>query len=56
MEAATYPRPDLVRGAWVRAGGTRMDDQQHAFSGLLYTLDALEDRLLRTPDGPVLAP
>jgi hypothetical protein len=33
-----------------------MDDQQHAFSGLLYTLDALEDRLLRTPDGPVLAP
>lgn len=52
--AETYPRPDLVRGAWVRAGETRMDDQQHAFSGLLYTIDALEGRLLRTPDGPVL--
>ena len=56
QEAATYPRPDLVRGAWIRAGETRMDDQQHAFSGLLYTLDALEDRLQRTPYEPALAP
>ena len=55
-EAATYPRPDLVRGAWVRTGETRMDDQQHAFSGLLYTLDAIEGRVQRAPDEPVLAP
>jgi hypothetical protein len=31
-----------------------MDDQQHAFSGLLYTLDALEGRVRRTPEQPVL--
>lgn len=40
-EAASYPRADLARGAWFRAGETRMDDQQHAFSGLLYAIDAL---------------
>jgi hypothetical protein len=49
-QAGTYPRPDLVRGAWIRAGETRMDDQQHSFSGLLYTLDALEGRVQRVPD------
>jgi hypothetical protein len=30
-----------------------MDDQQHAFSGLLYTVDALDDRLHREPDAPM---
>lgn len=55
-EADSYPRSDLVRGAWIRSGETRMDDQQHAFSGLLYTLDALEGRLQRVPDRPVLSP
>ncbi len=49
-EAAGYPRPDLVRGAWVRGGDTRMDDQQHTISGLLYTLDALNGRTQREPD------
>jgi hypothetical protein len=56
QEAETYPRPEYVRGAWVRTGETRMDDQQHAFSGLIYTLDVLEGRLQRTPAEPVLPP
>lgn len=55
-EADSYPKPDLVRGAWIRGGETRMDDQQHAFSGLLFALDALEGRLQRVPDRPVLSP
>src|SRR6266508_3254003 len=41
LEAMSYPRPDLAQGAWFRAGETRMDNQQHAFSGLLYAADAL---------------
>lgn len=31
-----------ARGAWFTGGVTRMDDQQHAISGLLATADALE--------------
>jgi hypothetical protein len=34
-EAAAWPAPDLVEGAWFREDLTRMDDQQHALSGLL---------------------
>jgi hypothetical protein len=52
--AADYPRPELVSGAWLRGGETRMDDQQHAFSGLLYTLDAMRARIQREPDLPPL--
>lgn len=37
-------------GAWFIDEVTRMDDQQHAISGLLYTADALEDRTQREPD------
>lgn len=33
--AAAWPAPDLVAGAWFRDDLTRMDDQQHALSGLL---------------------
>ena len=33
--AGTFAAPELVRGAWFREGVTRMDDQQHALSGLL---------------------
>jgi hypothetical protein len=33
--AAEWPAPDLVEGAWFRENLTRMDDQQHALSGLL---------------------
>ena len=56
LEAGTYARPEMARGGWFRAGETRMDDQQHAFSGLLYTLDALEGRVQRTPDQPLVTP
>ena len=37
-DAAGYPRPDRVEGAWFRDGETRMDDQQHALAGLLRTI------------------
>lgn len=51
-EAEGYARPALARGAGFRGGETRMDDQQHAFSGLLYTLDALNGRQARAPEEP----
>lgn len=39
-EAARYPRPALVRGAWFSEGGyTQMDDQRHALSALLASLE-----------------
>lgn len=34
-EAAGFARPGLAEGAWFTKGVTRMDDQQHALSGLL---------------------
>jgi hypothetical protein len=34
-EASHDPQPQLARGAWARDDMTRMDDQQHALSGLL---------------------
>jgi hypothetical protein len=34
-DAAEWPEPDRVEGAWFRDDTTRMDDQQHALSGLL---------------------
>jgi hypothetical protein len=46
--------PTLLEGAWISRGETRMDDQQHALSGLLYTLKALDDRAQRAPTAPVL--
>ncbi|MSQ61152.1 MAG: hypothetical protein EXR43_00995 [Dehalococcoidia bacterium] len=39
----------LEFGAWYRDGVTRMHDQQHAFSAMLYTADALEGRTKREP-------
>lgn len=36
-ESAAWPSPDLAAGAWFRDGLTRMDDQQHALSGLALT-------------------
>ncbi|MEZ4521701.1 MAG: hypothetical protein R3A46_08705 [Thermomicrobiales bacterium] len=42
--------PPLEAGGWFIHGVTRMDDQQHAISGLLYTADALEGRVKREPD------
>ncbi len=51
-EASETARPDLVEGAWFVDGETRMDDQQHALSGLLYAADALDGRARREPDAP----
>ncbi len=34
-DAADWPAPELVEGAWFREDITRRDDQQHALSGLL---------------------
>jgi hypothetical protein len=42
--------PALLVGAWFTNGSTRMDDQQHAISGLLYTADALDGRVERAPE------
>jgi len=40
----------LERGGWFIDGITRMDDQQHAISGLIYTADGVEGRVQREPD------
>ncbi|MCY3656361.1 MAG: hypothetical protein OXG95_07085 [Chloroflexi bacterium] len=55
-EALGYPRPEFVAGAWITRGETRMDDQQHALSGLLFAADALEGRTLRSPAEPLTIP
>jgi len=41
-EAAGYDDPSRVRGAWFIDDVTRMDDQQHALSALLFTMPILE--------------
>ena len=41
-DAASYRQPARVEGAWFRDGETRMDDQQHALSGLLRTIPIAE--------------
>lgn len=43
-EAAAYPRPALVRGAWFYRGYVQMDDVQHVMAGLLAALPVLEAR------------
>jgi len=43
-EAAAYPRPGLVQGAWFYRGYVQMDDVQHVLSGLLAALPMLEAR------------
>ena len=42
--------PPLEAGAWFIHDVTRMDDQQHAISGLIYTADGQEGRVKREPD------
>ena len=49
QDAAAYPRPERALGSWLVDGETRMDDQQHALSGLLYAADALDGRVQRAP-------
>ncbi|MEO8458057.1 MAG: hypothetical protein ABI559_09615 [Chloroflexota bacterium] len=46
-QAEKYAEPSLVEGAWFRDGVTRMDDQQHTFSGLIYTIDILQNNPIR---------
>ena len=41
-QAAKYARPGLVAGAWYTEGVTRMDDQQHATSGLVRSQPILD--------------
>jgi hypothetical protein len=41
-EAAGFPRPGLVEGAWFYRGYVQMDDVQHTMSALLATLPMLE--------------
>lgn len=48
-EAAAYADPVKVTGAWFINDVTRMDDQQHTLSGLMYTLDALAGDADRAP-------
>ncbi len=48
-ESRAYARPELAAGAWFIGDETRMDDQQHAFSGLLYALDAINGNADREP-------
>ena len=48
-EAKSYPQPGLAEGAWYLDGDTRMDDQQHTFSGLIYTADLLQNNPHREP-------
>jgi hypothetical protein len=41
-DAAEWPNPSLIEGAWFRADVTRMDDQQHSLSGLLAAAGQLD--------------
>jgi hypothetical protein len=43
-EAMAYPRPGLVRGAWLYREYTQMDGQQHVLSTMLGALQILEAR------------
>ena len=43
-EAARYPRPGMVQGAWFYRGYVQMDDVQHVMAGLLAALPVLEAR------------
>lgn len=42
-EAERYDTPELAEGAWFRDEVTRMDDQQHALSGLVLTAPILAE-------------
>ena len=45
--SAGYSRPDVVEGAWYFDDVTRMDDQQHAMSGVLGAIGALDQSNVR---------
>lgn len=52
-EAQRFASPEHAAGAWFRDGETRMDDMQHVFSGLIYTLDAMAGNPVREPQQTV---
>jgi small neutral amino acid transporter SnatA (MarC family) len=41
-QAATYPEPGRVQGAWFHGGLTRMDDEQHTLSSMVRSLPIAE--------------
>jgi hypothetical protein len=43
-DAAEAPVPIRAEGGWFDEGITRMDDQQHALSGLLYAAPIIDQR------------
>jgi hypothetical protein len=55
-EADEYAQPEIANGAWFQRGETRMDDQQHAFSGILYAIDAIRGNPVREPVLPFPRP
>lgn len=55
-EAAEYPDPTKVAGAWFIDDTTRMDDQQHAVSALMLTIPILEVTPDTIPDSIHPAP
>jgi hypothetical protein len=54
VETTESDTASLLEGAWISRGETRMDDQQHGLSGLLYTLNAIDGTAQRAPDAPAL--
>lgn len=55
-EAAAYPDPGKVAGAWFVGDTTRMDDQQHAVSALMLTMPLLDVSPDAVPDAIHPAP
>jgi hypothetical protein len=49
-ERQTSSDDPATAGAWFAENTTRMDDQQHAISGLIYTADAIDGRVQREPE------
>jgi hypothetical protein len=43
-DASQWPNPELVEGAWYLDDATRMDDQQHAVSGVARAVALAEER------------
>jgi hypothetical protein len=54
-KAASYGNPTVAAGAWFSQGVTRMDDQQHTLSGLMFTLDALAGDANQAPSSTIPA-
>ena len=48
-QSSDFGSPELAAGAWFAKGETRMDDQQHALSGLRYASDMADGRSDREP-------